>query len=224
MQAIGPLGHTHRVETGAENRPETTGETGNGRGVHAFIDLRSPYSCLAITPFRDAMRNAGARVTWHPFAIDIEATYGAPGSRSPREERKTKYLYMDVRRIAAGRGLVIRGPLRIYGAALAHMGLVFAREHGILDAYVDAIYARFFSRAIDIERPDEVAAAVAAAGGDAEAFLAYLDDQGPAELDRETRFAEELGVFGVPTFVRAGELFWGLDRIPLLASRIVAAD
>ena len=35
--------------------------------------------------------------------------------------------------------------------------------------------------------------------------------------------AEDLGVFGAPTFIFRGELFWGGDRMDLLASTIAQA-
>ena len=45
---------------------------------------------------------------------------------------------------------------------------------------------------------------------------------GPArtEHDRIIDDAETLGVFGVPTMVFNGELFWGTDRIDMLVERI----
>jgi 2-hydroxychromene-2-carboxylate isomerase len=42
------------------------------------------------------------------------------------------------------------------------------------------------------------------------------------EHDRIIAEAEALGVFGVPTMVFNGELFWGGDRIPILIERIRA--
>ena len=41
-----------------------------------------------------------------------------------------------------------------------------------------------------------------------------------AEHDRIIEEAEALGVFGVPTMVFNGELFWGGDRIDMLIERI----
>jgi len=41
-----------------------------------------------------------------------------------------------------------------------------------------------------------------------------------AEHDRLRSEAEASGVFGVPTFVFDGELFWGGDRIGLLRERL----
>jgi succinylarginine dihydrolase len=49
---------------------------------------------------------------------------------------------------------------------------------------------------------------------------AFLADEGGAEHDRLRGEAEAAGVFGVPTFVFDGELFWGGDRIGLLRERL----
>lgn len=45
-----------------------------------------------------------------------------------------------------------------------------------------------------------------------------------AEHDRIIDEAETLGVFGVPTMVFNGELFWGGDRIDMLTERIKDPD
>ncbi len=52
------------------------------------------------------------------------------------------------------------------------------------------------------------------------------DDRGKA-LEQRTnvahsilRYAEQLGLFGVPTFAFRGEMFWGNDRPDLLANRL----
>jgi 2-hydroxychromene-2-carboxylate isomerase len=51
-------------------------------------------------------------------------------------------------------------------------------------------------------------------------FAAFLADDGGAEHDRLRGEAEAAGVFGVPTLVFDGELFWGGDRIGLLRERL----
>ena len=49
---------------------------------------------------------------------------------------------------------------------------------------------------------------------------AYVAGPARAEHDRIIDEAEALGVFGVPTMVFNGELFWGGDRIDMLIERI----
>jgi 2-hydroxychromene-2-carboxylate isomerase len=57
-------------------------------------------------------------------------------------------------------------------------------------------------------------------GGAPKEFEAYVHGPARAEHDRIIDEAETLGVFGVPTMVFNGELFWGGDRIDLLIERI----
>ena len=55
-------------------------------------------------------------------------------------------------------------------------------------------------------------------------FEAYMHGDARAEHDRIIDDAETLGVFGVPTMVFNGELFWGTDRIDMLVERIKNPD
>ena len=52
------------------------------------------------------------------------------------------------------------------------------------------------------------------AGADMAGFSAYLAGEGREELERICRAAEASGVFGVPSFVVNGELFWGREHLP----------
>jgi 2-hydroxychromene-2-carboxylate isomerase len=61
---------------------------------------------------------------------------------------------------------------------------------------------------------------IASIGGSAEAFETYVRGPARAAHDRIIDEAEALGVFGVPTMVFNGELFWGGDRIDMLIERI----
>ena len=69
------------------------------------------------------------------------------------------------------------------------------------------------------ENVDAVTALLVEAGAPP-GFAAFLAGEGGAEHDRLRGEAEASGVFGVPTFVFDGELFWGGDRIGLLRERL----
>jgi 2-hydroxychromene-2-carboxylate isomerase len=58
-------------------------------------------------------------------------------------------------------------------------------------------------------------------GMDGQALLASTnDDAVAAEYQTNTDEAIVLGVFGAPTYVYEGELFWGQDRLPMLEWRL----
>jgi carboxymethylenebutenolidase len=53
-------------------------------------------------------------------------------------------------------------------------------------------------------------------------FHKYAAGEGPAELTTLQEQAEREGVFGVPTFIVAGEPFWGNDRIDWIVKKLDA--
>ncbi|MDH3579470.1 MAG: DsbA family protein [Hyphomicrobiales bacterium] len=199
---------------------------GNPADTHrldAFIDLRSPYSYVALAPARALARECGLALVWRPYAIDVEASYGAAEERDPRALRKVKYIYKDARRIAAPQGLTIRGPKRIYDARNAHIAFLFARRAGLTDPFLDAVYEQFFSHTIDIEDHAALAALICSLGGSTSEYDAYASGSGGDDLASEMNQAEALGVFGVPSFLFQGELFWGSDRLAMIKEMAVAS-
>jgi 2-hydroxychromene-2-carboxylate isomerase len=124
--------------------------------------------------------------------------------------------YMDCRRQARKRGLTIRGTTKIWDTVLGACGLLYAKRQGdaVFRAYHDRVSERFWRRELDIDDIAVVTAVLQEAGADTAGFAAYAAGDGPAEVNRVSRAAEEAGVFGVPTFVIDGELFWGSEHLP----------
>jgi 2-hydroxychromene-2-carboxylate isomerase len=93
--------------------------------------------------------------------------------------------------------------------------MLYAQRHGdtVFHRYNDRVFERFWRRDLDIEDVAAIAAVLAEAGADAAGFAAYAD-QGRAEVAAISRDAERMGVFGVPTFVVDGEIFWGREHLP----------
>jgi 2-hydroxychromene-2-carboxylate isomerase len=93
--------------------------------------------------------------------------------------------------------------------------MLFAQRHGdaVFRRYQDMVFERFWRRALDIEQVAVIASVLAEAGGDSSAFPAWADE-GRAEVAAIAREAEDMGVFGVPTFVLDGEIFWGREHLP----------
>jgi 2-hydroxychromene-2-carboxylate isomerase len=149
---------------------------------------------------------------------------GSVEERTPHFWRKVRYLYMDARRYANAQGLTIKGPRRIYDAFYASAGMLFAQRHGIFRRYHDTVFERFWNHDLELDELSEISGVIASLGGSARDFEAYVNGPARAEHDRIIDEAESIGVFGVPTMVFNGELFWGGDRIPLLIERIRAPE
>jgi len=196
------------------------------RIVTVYTDYKSPYAYLAKDLVYEIERDFPVQIDWLPYVLDIPSFLGsarldAAGrvveeSRNAHQWRRVKYSYMDCRRQATKRGLTIRGPQKIWDSTLAACGLLFAKRQGdkVLRQYHDITFARFWRRELDIEDPAIIAAVLGEAGANTAGLAAYLAGEGPREVGRVSRAAEEKGIFGVPSFVVDGELFWGREHLP----------
>ncbi|WP_137920895.1 DsbA family protein [Hydrogenophaga sp. 2FB] len=189
-------------------------------GVDAFVDLRSPYSYLALGPARELSHRFGVPFDWWPFITDFRAAYGGEvEQRSSRDVAKVKYLYMDCRRLAKLQGLTIRSTVKLWDASLASQAFLFAKSRGRLWAFLDPMLAAFWRREFDLESAVALEGALVAAGLQASEWRDFQLGAGYRALEEALVHAESLGVFGAPTFVCEGELFWGGDRLDLLKAK-----
>ena len=195
-----------------------------------YFDYKSPYAYLAQEETFRLQEDCDVEIEWLPYTLDIPSFLGsaevnAAGqvmheARNAHQWRRVKYSYMDCRREATRRGLVIRGPRKIFDSSIAHIGMLYARRQGDFRPYHGLVYERFWKRELDIENPLVIQRVLEEAGIAAAGFLEYLQGEGRQEHDRLRREAEQLGVFGVPSYVVNGELFWGAERIPRVRERL----
>ena len=203
------------------------------RSITAYTDYKSPYAYLAKDLTYALERDLAVHVEWLPYVLDIPAYLGsarldADGrvleeNRNAHQWRRVRYSYMDCRRQARKRELVIRGPQKIWDSSLAAAGMLFAKQTGdaAFRRYHDCVFERFWKRELDIEDATLIGGVLAEAGADADSFA----EQAPALRDEVvaiSRAAEERGVFGVPSFIVDGELFWGSEHLPDIRAMLAA--
>src|SRR6516225_3958726 len=176
------------------------------RTVTAYTDYKSPYAYLAKDLAYELESDFGVEVDWLPYVLDIPSFLGSARvddsgtvieeKRNPHQWRRVRYSYMDCRRQARKRGLVIRGPQKIWDSSLAAIGMLYAERQGseVLRRYHDLTFERFWKRELDIEDPGVIRAVLMEAGADAAGLSAYLKEEGREELDRICRAAEAIGV------------------------------
>jgi 2-hydroxychromene-2-carboxylate isomerase len=188
--------------------------------LRVYTDYKSPYAFVANKRLFELEDNLGVELEWLPYTLRIAEFMGTVEERTPHFWRKVRYAYMDARRYANAQGLTIKGPRRIYDAFYASAGMLFAQRHGLFRPYHDTVFRRFWNHDLEIDDISGVSGVIASVGGSAREFEIYAQGPARAEHDRIIDEAEALGVFGVPTMVFNGELFWGNDRIDLLTERI----
>jgi 2-hydroxychromene-2-carboxylate isomerase len=181
-----------------------------------FYDLASTYSYLAAVRIGPLAQAAGVTVRWRPFLLGaIFKTQGYDTSPFNIYPAKGRNMVRDCERQCAELGVPFRLPvsfpaMSLLAGRVAHVGLT----EGWGEDFSRAVYRAEFGEGLDIGEPAVIAAIVGSLGRDAEAALAQA---GSAEiktaLRAATEEAETLGIFGAPSFVTAGELFWGNDRL-----------
>ena len=103
------------------------------RIITVYIDYKSPYAYLAKDPACELERDFPVTLDWLPYILDIPSYLGSARlddsgrvieeNRNPHQWRRVKYSYMDCRRQARRRGLVIRDTQKIWDSTLAGAGL-----------------------------------------------------------------------------------------------------
>lgn len=188
--------------------------------VRVYTDYKSPYAFVANKRLFELESEHGVELEWLPYTLRVAEFMGTVEERTPHFWRKVRYSYMDARRFANAQGLVMKGPRRIYDAFYCSAGMLFAQRHNFFRPYHEAVFRRFWSHDLEIDDLSGMADVIASLGGSRAAFEAYVRGPAREEHDRIIKEAEELGVFGVPTMVFNGELFWGGDRLDMLMARI----
>lgn len=194
--------------------------------IAVYSDYKSPYAFLAKDLIYRLEDELEVRLDWLPYTLDIPSYLGSArvdehgevieSARNAHQWRRVRYSYMDCRRQARKRGLTILGTRKIWDSSLAAIGMLWAKRQSaaVFRAYHDRVFERFWRRDLDIEDPAVIATVLAEAGADTTGLSDYLAGEGRYEHDVIREAAEAAGVFGVPSFLIDGELFWGREHLP----------
>ena len=185
------------------------------RVIDFWFSVGSTYTYLSMMRAPALAATHGVRFNLRPFLLaqifnDLGVWPFADGSP------KTRYMWRDIERRAAVYGLSPRlpapYPLKNAGLAntIAHLG---ARE-GWAETFVMASYRRWMEQGQPTGDEPNLSASLRDAGQDPEAIVTHANAPETAErMQAETDEARRLGLFGSPSFVVAGEIFWGDDRL-----------
>jgi 2-hydroxychromene-2-carboxylate isomerase len=195
--------------------------------VDAYYDFRSPYAYFANHRIREGSfaLPSSAAWRWRPASIDILLNLQAGREAwapyvDPLSAPKRAHLIADVRRNAAFYGAPLRAPKpqrQNSVPALCIAALLDPEGH---DGFRNAVFDALWQDQRDIADPKVLAACLTRAGRDPSLVNPSLALEARTALAVETTSAFANGVFGVPTFVCNGEVFFGNDRLEMLHWRL----
>ncbi|HUH84385.1 MAG TPA: 2-hydroxychromene-2-carboxylate isomerase [Stellaceae bacterium] len=184
-------------------------------GLDFFFFYGSTYTYLAVMRIERLASTAGVALRWRPFnvrAIMIEQN-NIPFRGKPV---KTTYMWRDLERRAARHGIafVKPPPYPVDPEGLAARVGVLAAEEGWCPAYTKATYRAWFLEDKAPGEPQHLASILRGLDKDPDKVVESANSQRVKDkYEAETDVARRLGIFGSPTFVVGGEIFWGDDRL-----------
>ncbi len=184
--------------------------------IEFWFEFASTYSYPAALRIEKCAAETGHEIVWRPFLLGpIFREQGWDNSPFNIYAAKGNYMWRDLERICQAESLPFRRP-----TIFPQNGLLAARvactdgNGGWLPDFVRAVYSANFADDRDISLPATVATCLTGHVADPEVVMQAASGGGAkARLRANTERAVELGIFGAPSFIVDGELFWGNDRL-----------
>jgi len=181
-----------------------------------WFEFASTYSYVAAMRIGALAAKESVTVEWRPFLLGpIFKAQGWDTSPFNLYPAKGRYMWRDVERQCTELGLPFRRPdpfpqssLMASRVALLGLGESWGEE------FCRAMFRAEFADGRNIGEPAVVVEVLRALDMAPEPTLARAQgDDIKASLRAQTEEAQRLGLFGAPSFVADGELFWGNDRL-----------
>ncbi len=184
--------------------------------VEFYFDFGSPYSYLAYKELPRVASRTGTTIVWKPMLLG--GVFKGTGNHSPMDiPAKSDWSKSDIQRWAQRYDApFLHNPHFPINTLALMRGAIGYQRKGDADfhRYVAAIFSAMWETGKNLNDPNEIGKVLVAAGFDPREALAMLDDpEVKAELKRVTEEAVARGIFGAPSFIVDGELFWGNDRL-----------
>ncbi len=188
--------------------------------IRFYFSFRSPYAWFAAERLEAELGDLGVPIERIPIYPTPELFPNDPAAMP----EKVAYLVQDVRRLARERGLTVRFPSGLDPDwSLSHAAFLGAQRQGAGHRFMLEAFRKRFGEGLDLGKDDVIADTARQAGLDPETILAaaHSDELRAEASEGWKRGRERDGIFGVPSFVCAGKLYWGQDRMHFLRNAVI---
>ena len=182
--------------------------------IDFWFSIGSMFTFLTVMRIDRVEDMTDIRFVWRPFSV--RAIMIEMDNRPVSKPAKLAYLWRDLHRRAEMYGFGFDGeapyPLKNFDLA-NRVAVVGAREGWCAD-YVRATYQRWFDEHQECGMKPNLSDSLREIGEDPRRVIPLAQSEEIArEYDGATEQARRLGIFGAPTFVARGDVFWGDDRL-----------
>ena len=183
--------------------------------IDFWYSIGSTYTYLTVMRLDGVVKSEGVTFNWCPFNVRhvMVEQNNVPFMNKPIKEA---YMWRDVERRSQSYGLspIIPAPYPAPKMVLANQIAMVASKEGWCELYTKATYKRWFEHGEAPGDKQNLDNSLLAAGQDKDRVIELATSQEIiSRLEQQTQHAIDLGVFGSPSFVIDGEVFWGDDRL-----------
>lgn len=196
------------------------------RTIDYLFTLMSPWAYLGFERFHDIARARGVTIRYRPVMLleVFSETGGLPLAR--RAPVRQAYRFVELQRWRAARKLplVLRPKHVPFDPVLADcLALALVEAGQSPEAYLRAAHHAIWAEERDLADEGVLATLLAGAGHDAAAMITLAKGETVrAQYAANRGWALGAGIFGAPSYVLDGEIFWGQDRLELLDQALVS--
>lgn len=197
------------------------------RTVDYYFAPQSPWMYLGHARFTELVRACDAQVNVRP--VDYGQIFPASGGLPlpKRAPQRQAYRLVELRRFSEALGIPLNPQPRFFPVAGDPAGWLITAVADLdgTDAALrltGAVGRAIWAEERDVADPATLAALLSETGLDASRLAQSQQPDVLARYNEHTRQAIDAGVFGAPSYVIDGEIFWGQDRLDFVARRLAA--
>jgi 2-hydroxychromene-2-carboxylate isomerase len=194
------------------------------RQIDYYYSAASPWAYIGHAVFQDLAKSNGCKVVYKPVFLGelFAETGGLPLAK--RHPARQRYRMMELQRWREKRGLNfnLKPQHWPFDPKLADGVVIAANEAGLdPEPFMRAMFKGVWEQQLDLGNPVTVTDVANKAGLPGEKLVARAASAEIAAMYEQNRQdAIAIDVFGSPGYVLDGEVFWGQDRIELLADAL----
>ena len=194
--------------------------------VHYYLAPQSPWTYLGHQRLMHMAQQAGAEVRVIPMDLGkvFPVSGGLPlGQRAPQRQA---YRFVELERFSKH----LQMPLHlrpqffpVAGDDAARLIIAVGMHHGSAQAakFAGAVLAAVWVQERNIADTQTLSELLAENQLDSECLELSRNADVQKQYDANTQEAIDVGVFGSPTYVIDGELFWGQDRLEFVSRKLL---
>jgi 2-hydroxychromene-2-carboxylate isomerase len=196
------------------------------RPIEYYFSCSSPWSYLGHAKFTAIARKHALTIAYRPLPLArlFPETGGQPLSKRHPARQDYRVIELQRWRDRNGVDLKLRPKHLPFDPSLADRVVIALAALGRVEEFLPQAMAAVFSSEQNLADEEVIATLLACAGLNSKDIIAVAkSDRVSAAYEANLGAAVASGVFGAPSYVLNGEVFWGQDRLPCLDEALTSS-